>query len=192
MSERTHNIPSGAGAIRFLIFAKPHLSHASIHHKTLQGTIPARPDLLINPVMNNQFHLLLRYARSAPDPDLDFEQIEERLNCPEIGISSGKSSGTLNIKHNQLVEVDNSPVISMICSSVMLLGTSGNPGGTGSSSTSPGVQEDFSGAVFLLVSSGSGCGVRVHDSSSIVRFTLVPECLVSASIKKLSFMEHGF
>ena len=90
------------GAIRFLIFAKPHLTHASIHHKTLQGTrIPARPDLLINPVMNNQFHLLLRYARPAPDPDLDFEQIEERLNCPEIGISSGKSSGTLDIKHNQ-------------------------------------------------------------------------------------------
>jgi hypothetical protein len=71
--------------------------------------VPALSNLLIDPVLYDQFHLLLRHALPATDPDLDFEQVEERLNCFKIGIWSGKSPGFFNMDHHQFVKMRKFP-----------------------------------------------------------------------------------
>ena len=71
--------------------------------------VPAIPDLLIDPVLHDQFHLLLYHPGSKPDPDLDFKQVKERLDCFKIRIRPGKSTGLFDVDHHQFVKMGKFP-----------------------------------------------------------------------------------
>ena len=46
------------------------------------------PDLPVNPVLDDQFHLVFTHARLAADTDLHFQQVEDGLDGGKIGFGS--------------------------------------------------------------------------------------------------------
>lgn len=45
-----------------------------------------RPDLPVNPVLDDQFHLVFAHACTVAETNLHFQQVENRLDCGKIRI----------------------------------------------------------------------------------------------------------
>ncbi len=52
--------------------------------------LPDLPYLPVNPVLDDQLHLIPAHAPPAADPDLHFQQVEEGMDCGKIRFGGGE------------------------------------------------------------------------------------------------------
>jgi hypothetical protein len=67
--------------------------------------LPDLPDLAVNPVLDDQFHLVSAHAPPAADPDLNFQQVEEGMDRGKIRFGRGEAALPVEAEPDQLGKV---------------------------------------------------------------------------------------
>ena len=70
-----------------------------------QVLLTAAPDLVIDPVLDDEFHLIPAHARPETYADLKFQQVEDGLDHGEISLGTGETALPFDAERDQFVQV---------------------------------------------------------------------------------------